>query len=192
MYVVLDDVAIGYVPMSIDDIVKFMPEFFDDHVMLITIVDSDNSADRLRHAYFKSMGVELENFGDAILIRAESLKNLIKQGWTMDGFDEIFLLKEPVVAELPVMRVDFTRANFNECVPREFTQKFESLHASRFLADGSGLNFACEPELADRILQLDRELLTDTNYLKKGTTEAAQVADSTRPTRKKYLPLQPQ
>jgi len=74
MYVVLDDVAIGFVPMSIDDIVKFMPEFFDDHVMLVTIVDSDNAAERLRHAYFKSIGVELENFGDAILIRAESLK----------------------------------------------------------------------------------------------------------------------
>ena len=176
MYVVLDDVALGFVPMSIDDIVKFLPEFFDDHVMLITIVDSDKAAERLRHAYFKSMGVELENFGDAILIRAESLKNLIKQGWTMDGFDEIFLLKEPVTAELPILHTDFTCANFNKLVPREFSQKFKALHASRFLADGYGMNFACEPDLADRIVQLDRELLT----------EPVAAGSEGKPTRKRY------
>jgi len=81
--------------------------------------------------------------------------------------------------------------NFSEEVPTEFLEMFHAFNAVRFLADGCGLNFACDPAEAELILELD-------GFLDQGGAPSAGDLDSpvdtgdcktsARPARTYYLP----
>jgi hypothetical protein len=153
------DLVAGFVPLSIADIVRYMPNFFKGLAMLITVIDS-GPASSLNLENFRGRGLELKPYGTAVLVQEPDVEVLLKDGWPFDGFDEVFLLKPPVNFHVSDFSEHFTTdaRDFSQDVPVQFLDMFQALNAVRYLSDGCGLNFACEAEEAKLILELDDSL----------------------------------
>ncbi len=158
---ITEGIAIGTVPLSISDVVQYLPEYFDDLAMLLTCVDSSQRVSSLLGT--DDIFAEARRYEDAVLLPKEAARKIIEQGWPFDGFEEIYLLKLGDSASSPralqTGRTFTTDSHdFASYVPPEFIQCFQSIKAARFLADGCGLNFACEPHFAKKLEELDATL----------------------------------
>jgi hypothetical protein len=183
-HAIIDGLAIGNVPLSIFDIVEHVPEYFDDFGMLITCMDS--GTDVAAGADCNSVLFEgAEKHGNAVFVPVQTVAKHISDGWSFDGFEEIYLLRVPE----PDLKIygdeHFTSEcfDFSKSVPDSFLERFRYIKAVRFLSDGVGLNFACEPAFAEKIEELDQ-------YLREGEpTNQFEVDAGCAPRRAYYLPL---
>lgn len=156
-YCIIDDLAIGSVPLSIMDIVQYLPEYFDGLAMLLARADGSPAAQVLAEDFV----ADKLKLGDAVLFAIEEVEETTEEGWPFDGFEELYLLRqEHADTRIPRLDLDpaFTIHDFAEQVPPEFIERFRAVKAVRYLSDGCGLNFACEPYMADKLQELDRTL----------------------------------
>jgi hypothetical protein len=184
-YSILDGVAYGNVPLSIFDIVEHLPEYFADLGMLITCMDSSTDVLDIASASNHEMWKGFEPHGHAIWLPPSTVAWQLENGWNCDGFEEVYLLSRPA-STLSISDEKFTSeaADFAESVPAEFLERFRTTKAVRFLSDGCGLNYACEPDFASAIEDLDK-------YLQSGepSNSFKLVDPQGTPRRAYYLPI---
>jgi hypothetical protein len=184
-YTIVDGIACGNVPLSIFDIVEHLPEFFADLGMLMTCIDSSRDVLSVASASKHQMWKGFEPHGKAVWLPPSAVAWQIENGWSCDGFEEIYLLPRPTSTIL-LTDEKFTSEgdNLAEAISTEFLKRFRTIQAVRFLSDGCGLNFACEPHFAEAIENLDK-------YLQDGEpTNSFTVNNSENaPRRAYYLPM---
>jgi hypothetical protein len=183
-YSIRDGVAYGNVPLSIFDIVEHLPEYFADLGTLMTCVDSSTNVVSIASGSSHEMWNGFEAHGNAIWLPPSAVAWQIQNGWSCDGFEEIYLLPRPE-STLSISDEKFTSEgdNFAESIPNAFLERFRTVKAVRFLSDGCGLNFACEPHFADAIEELDK-------FLQAGepSNSFAQEDSNSAPSRAYFLP----
>lgn len=145
----LNGLFVGFADLTISEVARGCPDFFDGMSLLITCLDSTPKVatlsrwmDRLR-----SGGYRFETTESGVWISSVDVSRLIAEGSTFSHFDEVYLLKDrPCLAGIRSGTFTTDGCNFGEEVPASFAVEFASIGATRYLSDGCGLNFACESE----------------------------------------------
>ena len=154
---------IGFTDIRISDVATVFPQFFDGMHLLITCLDSSRRVSGLTKwmDMMKEKKIVFQPLGDAVWIPSDSTANLLRAGKTFYHFDEVYLFNadsQPPVPEEIGGGVFCTDChNFEENIPEEFISRFLDIKATRFLADGCGMNFACESnEILERLGLIQR------------------------------------
>jgi hypothetical protein len=158
-YKIIDNLACGNRYTDIARIMHEVPEFFFGADLLITCADSGTVKECTGWPKtIAAKGIDAFFKFDALIIREEFLPSWVKIPFFFSGYDELYLVKNSdALTEFKVEYEEFFTTdgcNFEVSVPQEFWKLFKSANAIRFLADGAGLNYVCEPKLADRIESL--------------------------------------
>ena len=153
----------GFIDISISRFAEHFQEYFGSFSMLITCIDSTPQVSSLKKwmNYIKSKKWDFKVIGNSIWIPSRYVLEVLSEGQTFYGFDELFLLKRLPTEGIDDERVYTTDSyNFGRHVPNEFVKKFNRLGATRYLADGCGMNFACESiEIVKRIRKIEQAVL---------------------------------
>jgi hypothetical protein len=124
---------------------------------LVTCLDSDTELKEYgRRLQVANPKQALEIINESIWVDASHLPEVLAARGTLSHFDELYLLKaKPTAVSLEeIFTTD--RANFAEKIPSSFVPTMRRFEATRYLADGCGLNFACEDFVyAQRIEQIE-------------------------------------
>ena len=136
---------VGFADLTINDVAKHFPEFFVGFSTLLTCLDSDTELE----AYGRRLQVAnpkraLEIINKSIWVEASHVPEVLGARGTLTHFDELYLLKTKPAAVSVVEIFTTDRANFAEEIPSSFVPTMRRFEATRYLADGCGLNFACE------------------------------------------------
>ena len=137
----------GFVDLTINEVFKYYPSFFQPFNILITCLDSSPRLPDLTKwmQYLKRTGWRYQIIGDKVWIHSANLFDIFEQGKTFYHFDEVYLVQGiPQIDAMPYRHYTTDGRDFSENVPQEFIEMFLKLGATRYLSDGCGLNFVCE------------------------------------------------
>ena len=146
----------GFVDLTISDIYEHYPAFFQSYDLLITCLDSSSKVIEQKKwlEYLEVAGFAYRFAGSHVWIPSAQIEKLFKEGKTFFGFDEAYLLHGyPKGKKLPRRRYTTDGSNFIDKISVQFIQHMKQLEAIRFLADGCGLNFACESHSVAKKIQ---------------------------------------
>ncbi len=157
VYKIFNETAFGYrKDLSIPSILEEVPAFFDGVSLLLTCVDSSNKVvAHLDPEYLLSKGITYSAHLGSMLINAE-FAEAFKNNYDFSGFDELYLLSENSNLLKYAITEHFTSDGyeFGNEIPNDFLKIFNEMGAIRYLSDGCGLNYACEPIFAEQIENL--------------------------------------
>ena len=150
------DYFLGFADLTISEMGRSCPGFFDGMSLLITCLDSTTPDHKLARwmRMLDERNYAAEHMDDGIWIPAERTVRLLAEGLTFYGFDEVYLFKTRPVQQ-GLRRGIFTTDgyNFAEVVPPDFVNAFFAMGATRYLSDGCGMNFACESLASLRLIE---------------------------------------
>lgn len=159
VYKIINETAFGYrEDLSISCLIEEVPAFFDGVSLLLTCVDSSNKVVKnLDPNYLLNQGVSHYAHLGSVLIKAE-FADAFKNNYDFSGFDELYLLSENSNLLEYAITEHFTSDGyeFGDEIPKDFLKIFNELGAIRYLSDGCGLNYVCEPIFADQIENLPK------------------------------------
>lgn len=140
--------SVGFIDRTISEVYRRCPSFFHGLSVFITRLDSSSDLRSLTKwcAYLEAQQWRPRWINNAVWIPWEGVATLFRDGRTFFGFDSIWLLlHKPTAVVLPKANA-FTSDgyNFSKEAPEELFVGLKALGATRYLADGCGLNFACE------------------------------------------------
>lgn len=136
----------GFNPdLSITDIFEFFPEFFENHDLVISRLDSSRGLKKLtRWIQFANENRYIESWiNDYVYIKKENVSKVFLDGETFFGFDEVYLFKN--LSTLTIRKhfaADMDQ--LDKRIPPTFPNNFFQTKASRYLCDGMELNFVCD------------------------------------------------
>jgi hypothetical protein len=140
----------GFMSGCIADVYDNVPEFFAGMNILFTVLDS--GIDTFYVPDGQANGDVFANVNGRLFVRADAVAEFVEHVPFIE-FSEVYLI--PVFDPPPTYEIleKFTAeaCNFNELIPRSFLSMFSKTGASRFLADGCGLNYYCAPVFAQAI-----------------------------------------
>ncbi len=158
----VDGYSIGFADLTITEVSRHCVDFFSEFSLLITCLDSDP---RLRH-YGESLRTSKPQWnirivGESIWVGSENVRELLLDPSILSHFDEMYLVREHPTSDFQVKEIFTTdRANFADVIPATFLEMLRAASASRYLSDGSGLNFACEDlDLVRRLEKIEAMIL---------------------------------
>ncbi len=151
----INGLVIGSLDLDLIQVVEKLPVFFKDLHMVITYKDNSPAIERVSLQNLQEHNIDFETRSTMVVIKEWSVPTFLTMPF-FSGFDELYLVKAfDVPASLKVDEEFYTpRYYFEESIPDNFVKTFSDLHAHRYLSDGSGLNFVCEPELATELAKL--------------------------------------
>lgn len=151
---------VGFADLTISDVAKHFPEFFVGFSALVTCLDSGiELRDYGRRLQVANPKRALEIINESIWIDASHVPEVLAARGTLTHFDELYLLKAKPAAVSVVEIFTTDRANFAEKIPSSFVPTMRRFEATRYLADGCGLNFACEHRaITQRIQQIESDV----------------------------------
>ena len=141
----LDRIEVGIADLTIAEVGPLIPDFFALPFAVIGMLDSSNVTDY--EDWITQRTPKARCLGNVIVVPGgNDILTLIRDEDIFYNFDELYLC--PTIPKAPSISRHFTsdRANFGREVPSEFLALFHDLGAIRYLADGCGLNFACESQ----------------------------------------------
>lgn len=157
-----DGYFVGFAELTVGEVVEHYPEFFFGFSILFTCLDSTPELRTFGQSLqSKSTKLGIRVIDESIWIDITHVKDFLAAPYTLlTHFDELYLLKGPQPAGVSIHQTFTTdRTRFSEAVPTSFLQAFQLFHATRYLSDGCGLNFACEDSaIVPRIAQLESKL----------------------------------
>jgi hypothetical protein len=154
----------GWADMGISYLHKYFPDFFAGFSMLVTCLDSNPRPAELVKwlEMVRSKGWGGKVIGSSVLIPAEHVKDVFENRQTFNAFDEVYLVRSPILARVEIT-AHFTTdgPTFVDQIPEDFLAVFHNLGACRYVSDGIGMNFACESlEIVKEIQNLEQKLRT--------------------------------
>ncbi len=150
---IIGDLAFGNTDSDINYLFEKTPEIFFNADLMITLqevpIKEDYPIDFLLDA-----GIKCRLFCQALIVEEESVLKFPADFFF--GFAELYMLKPGQQLQPFELNEYFTTdcCNFSKEVPKEFLSCFKRFNAIRFLADGVGLNYVCEPALAAKLESL--------------------------------------
>jgi len=136
-----DSTYIGFADISLSELLTSHAGFVGTLGMAITRLDSSNAFGPKTAAYLQTQhGANMLGPGVA-WVAAAHIEALIRDPWSFQGFDEIYLCAaEPALSMVP-KRFTTEIANFGIKIPDEFLNIFRAMGAEKYASDGAGLNF---------------------------------------------------
>lgn len=146
----------GFADLTISEMRRDYPAFFDGMSLLITCLDSTTPVAKLAKwmHMLDERNYAAEPFDDGIWIPEEQAIRLLTEGLTFYGFDEVYLFKtKPILKGMRKGVFTTDGYNFAEDVPSAFVDAFLAMGATRYLSDGCGTNFVCESVASLRLIE---------------------------------------
>lgn len=157
MYRIFNETAFGYrKDLSIPNILEEVPAFFNGVSLLLTCIDSSNEViAHLDPEYLLSKGITHSAHLGSMLINVE-FAEAFKNNFGFCSFDELYLLPENSNLLKYAITEHFTSETYElgAEIPENFLKIFNEMGAIRYLSDGCGLNYVCEPIFAEQIENL--------------------------------------
>lgn len=155
MHTFINGLVIGSLDLDLIQVVEKLPAFFKDLHMVITYKDNSPAIERVSLQNLQAHNIDFETRSTMVVIKEWTVPTFLTIPF-FSGFDELYMVKTFDVS--PLFKIDeefYTpRYFFEKDVPDLFTKTFMELKAVRYLCDGQGLNFVCEPELATELAKL--------------------------------------
>ncbi|MFA7338452.1 MAG: hypothetical protein WC028_16820 [Candidatus Obscuribacterales bacterium] len=150
---IIGELAFGNTDSDINCLFEKIPEIFFDADLLITLQEAPFKEDYPITSLLDA-GIKCRLFCQAMIVEEESIPKFPADFFF--GFAELYMLKPGQQLQPFELNEYFTTdcCNFSKEVPKEFLNYFEQFNAIRFLADGVGLNYVCEPALAAKLESL--------------------------------------
>jgi hypothetical protein len=147
-YNIIDNYYFGFTDLTISEIGRYCPCFINNMSMLITCLDSTSSVINLSRwvQILEKRKFVFERFDDSLWFPVGETLRIFKEGFTFNGFDEVYFFKDKPLAESVTSVFSSAVFDFSENVPNDFVEGFRAIGATRYLSDGCGLNFVCESE----------------------------------------------
>ncbi len=147
---IIGELAFGNTDSDINFLFEKIPEIFLNADLLITLqeapIKKDYPIDSLLHS-----GIKCRLFCQTLIVEEVSVPKFPADFFF--GFAELYMLEPGQHLQPFELSEYFTTdcCNFSKEVPAEFLSNFKKFNAKRFLADGVGLNYVCEPALAEKL-----------------------------------------
>jgi hypothetical protein len=148
---------VGFADLTISEVAKHFPEFFGGFSALVTCLDSGTELKGYgRRLQLAHPEWALETINESIWVDGSHVAEFLATRGVLTHFDEMYFLKAKPTAVSVEEIFTTDRPNFAEKIPSSFVPTMWRFEATRYLADGCGLNFACEDFVfAQRIEQIE-------------------------------------
>jgi hypothetical protein len=129
-----------------------VPAFFANMNVLFSVCDSNTNTAFVPEGF--SPNLDCIDINGRLFVRAQAVARFVEQT-PFTEFSEVYLIS--VFSPPPIYvagKFNTDVFDFNDSIPDEFLSIFKRCGASRFLSDGCGLNYYCEPKFAKALEEI--------------------------------------